>query len=142
MLWKKIFGIALGVGLMAMACSASPGQGPGPVIYQPDIVGEGRLFMVALRVPMAAPAIAVKCPASVALLDKTPLPARSDIRRFYFRALKPAAAAAIVFALPGGRETVTIGIWSFEDLRRFRSLKGTQLPRRWPRGEALPELKT
>ncbi len=31
------------------------GQQPGPVIYQPDFVGEGRIFMVALSVPTAHP---------------------------------------------------------------------------------------
>ena len=37
--------------------------------------------------------------------------------------------------------TVPVAIWSFEDLRTLRKLKGVQLPRRWPLGERLPELK-
>ena len=64
-----------------------------------------------------------------------------EVRRFYFRAVKPAAKAEIRFALPGGEVVVPIEIWSFEDLRKFRTLKGVQLPRRWPLGERLPELK-
>jgi oligo-alginate lyase len=121
---------------------AAAGQQPGPVIYQPDFVGEGRIFMVALSVPTGAPEIKVECPAAVKLLDRTPLPAKSDVRKFYFRAVKPVQSADIVFSWPGQRVTVPVGVWSFEDLRQYRTLKGTQLPRRWPLGEALPELKT
>jgi hypothetical protein len=98
--------------------------------------------MVALSVPTGAPDVKVSCPAAVKLLDRTPLPAKSEVRRFYFRAVKPAKTAEIVFAWPGQRLAVSLGIWSFDDLRQYRTLKGTQLPRRWPLGENLPELKT
>jgi len=128
--------------LAAAVYPAAPQPKSGPVVYQPDFVGEGRIFMVALSVPIATPDIKVKCPPAVALLDRTRLPAKSDVRRFYFRAQKPVKMAEIVFSWPGQKVTVPVGIWSFEDLRQYRTLKGTQLPRRWPLGETLPELKT
>ncbi len=116
-------------------------QDEGPIAYQPDILGVKRLFMVALNVPADAPEIKVTYPDSVTMLDRTPLPAKSELRKYYFRSLKPAKQADIVFAHPDGEITISIEIWSFEDLRQFRELKGKQLPRRWPLGEALPELK-
>jgi hypothetical protein len=138
-----ILGIFLGIALSVTLSPTAPGQNrSSPVIYQPDFVGEGRIFMVALSVPQGAPDINVECPPAVVLLDRTPLPVKSDVRRFYFRARKPAKTAAIIFSWPGQRVAVPIGIWSFDDLRQYRELKGTQLPRRWPLGERLPELKT
>ena len=109
--------------------------------YAPDIVGVDRMFMVALNVPAAAPEIAVTFPDNVTMFDRTPLPAKTDQRRYYFRALKPAEQVEIRFAHPAGEVVVPILIWSFDDLREFRELKGVQLPRRWPLGETLPELK-
>ncbi len=112
-----------------------------PVVYQPDIIGVGRLFLVALRVPQDAPELAIQVPECVQLLDRTPLPAKSELRKYYFRSLSPAKQADIVFHHPDGLVTTSIEIWSFEQLREFRQLKGVQLPRRWPLGEMLPELK-
>jgi hypothetical protein len=111
------------------------------IAYKPDIVGVGRMFMVALKVPPTAPDVKVTVPDGVELLDRTKLPATGELRKFYFRALKPAKQADIVFAHPAGDLTVSVEIWSFDDLRQFRELKGVKLPRRWPLGEALPELK-
>jgi len=139
---KAISGIVLGAALALLAQAAEPDQKAGPVIYQPDFVGEGRIFMIALSVPTGTPDIKVKCPPAVAFLDRTRLPAKSDVRRFYFRAQKPVKTAEIVFSWPGQKVAVPVGIWSFEDLRQYRTLKGMQLPRRWPLGETLPELKT
>lgn len=106
--------------------------------YAPDIVGVGRLFMVALQVPMDAPEVTVSAPECVKLLDRTPLPAKSDQRRFYFRSLAPAADAEIRFSWLDQEVSVPLTIWSFEDLRQFRELKSTVLPRRWPLGKELP----
>ena len=111
------------------------------VVHAPDIVGVERLFMVVLAVPSRAPEIAVSVPEQVALLDRTPLPAQADQRRYYFRSLQPAERAELTFAHPAGEIVVPIVIWSRDDLREFRELKGVQLPRRWPLGEPLPELK-
>jgi hypothetical protein len=134
------------------------------ILYAPDVVGVDRLFMVALKLPEDAGEVRVRVPAAVALLDRRPRSAspsplrggslrpatgprggatgeRSTLHRFYFRALRPSKAATIRFALPGGEVSVTVAIWSFDDLREYRSLKGERLPRRWPLGEALPELK-
>ncbi len=116
-------------------------QGGNLVVYQPDILGVDRLFVVALRVPVDAPEVEITVPEEVALLDRTPLPAKSDVRKYYFRTLKPAQKADIVFAHPAGPITVSVEIWSFEQLREFRTLKNVQLPRRWPLHEPLPELK-
>lgn len=118
------------------------GDGGMKVVYQPDVVGEGRLFMVALEVAREAPAVEVTVPASVRLLDRTPLPADGVLRKYYFRALVPEAAAELVFAQAEARVVVPLVIWSFADLRVQRELKGTQLPRRWPLGQELPELKS
>ncbi|NQU11447.1 glycosyltransferase family 39 protein, partial [bacterium] len=51
------------------------------------------------------------------------------------------AVAAAAVKLSGGFLLVPVVVWSFDDLREFRTLKGVQLPRRWPLGEPLPELK-
>ncbi|MBI3946137.1 MAG: hypothetical protein HY321_09480 [Armatimonadetes bacterium] len=129
------------LGLATLAASAVGAAPTGPVVYAPDVVGVDRLFMVALKVAPDAPDVGVSVPESVVLLDRTRLPTQADVRRFYFRAVKPAKRAEIRFALPGGEVTVPVEIWSFEDLRRFRDLKGTPLPRRWPLGKPIPELK-
>ncbi|NUQ65192.1 MAG: hypothetical protein HUU20_22225 [Pirellulales bacterium] len=111
------------------------------VAYAPDIVGVERMFLVALRAPVDAPEIKVTVPDSVALFDFTRLPAKSEIRKFYFRSLRPAKRAEIRFAHPAGEIVVPLEIWSLDDLRTFRQWKGVAIPRRWPLGEALPELK-
>ena len=112
-----------------------------PILYAPDVLGVDRLFMMALKVPPDAPEVPVTVPDSVVLLDRTPWPTSSEVRKFYFKTLKPAPKAEIRFALPQGEVVVPVEIWSFEDLRQFRTLKGFQLPRRWPLGQPLPELK-
>jgi oligo-alginate lyase len=111
------------------------------IVYAPDVVGVERMFMIALKVPADSPDVTVTMPDGVALFHRTRLPTQSEIRRFYFRAVKPAAKAEIRFALPGDQAVVPSEIWSFEDLRRSRTLKGVPLPRRWPPGQPLPELK-
>lgn len=111
------------------------------VVYAPDTVGVDRLFMIVLSVPPDAGDIAVNVPEQVQMLDKTPLPTTADQRRYYFRSLVPAESVSITFAHPAGELTVPLTIWSFDDLRDYRTLKGTQLPRRWPLGEELPSLK-
>ncbi|MGQ9731002.1 MAG: hypothetical protein ACUVX8_06970 [Candidatus Zipacnadales bacterium] len=132
-------------GLIAAIAAFLPllgAQEMNPIAYAPDIVGVDRLFMVVLNVPQEAPEIAVSVPEQVVLLDQTPLPAKSGQRRYYFRAVKPAESIQIRFAHPTGEVIVPLTIWSFEDLCAFRELKGIQLPRRWPLGERLPELKS
>lgn len=126
---------------MLLLTTTTHAQDEGPVAYQPDILGVDRLFLVALRVPTDAPQIAITVPDAVELLDRTPLPTTSDIRKYYFRTLEAAKQADIIFAHPDGPVTVSVEIWSYHDLREFRELKGVQLPRRWPLGERLPELK-
>lgn len=111
------------------------------IAYAPDVVGVDRIFMIGLKVPVGTPDVAVAAPEGVAMFDQTRGPAQTEIRRFYFRASKPAAKAEIRFSLPGGEAVVPVEIWSFDDLRQFRTLKGVQLPRRWPLGKPLPELK-
>ncbi len=129
----------LATALLAVAAGAAAQDGP--IAYAPDIVGADRLFLVALRVPTDAPEIDPTAPGEVALLDQTRPPFKDEIRKFYFRALRPAKKVEIGFALPGGPVAVPLEIWSFEDLRQYRTLKGLQLPRRWPLGSELPELK-
>jgi len=135
--------LIIATALLALRAGVLPAhaEGEGPVVYAPDIVGVDRLFMIALKVPADGPEVEMSLPDGVILLDRTPPPFKSDIRRFYFRATRPAPKAEIRFALPGGPVTVSVEVWSFEDLRQFRTLKGIQLPRRWPLGKALPELK-
>ena len=113
------------------------------VVYAPDVLGVDRLFMIVLSVPIDSPQleVTVSPPDVATLFDRTPVPAKADERRYYFRTLKPAREAKVTLAHPEGDLTVPIEIWSFDDLREFRKLKGTQLPRRWPLGEVLPELK-
>jgi hypothetical protein len=111
------------------------------IAYAPDVVAVDRMFLVALNVPKDAPEVRVQAPKSVELLDQTKLPVRSEVRKFYFRAVAPAKRAEVRFLTAGGDVVAPVEIWSFDDLRTFRKLKGVQLPRRWPLGETLPELK-
>ncbi|MFO7947972.1 MAG: hypothetical protein R6V19_14300, partial [Armatimonadota bacterium] len=111
------------------------------VAYSPDVVGVNRIFLVALKVPAGVGELQVSVPDAVEMFDRTPLPPDGELRKYYFRSLKPVEEAKIVFAHPDGDITIPLEIWSFEDLREFRELKGHQLPRRWPLGEELPELK-
>ncbi|MGD9494863.1 MAG: hypothetical protein AB7Y46_01005 [Armatimonadota bacterium] len=127
--------------LLAEHCFAQEPAADESIIYAPDVVGVGRIFMVVLSVPPDAPQLAVTVPEQVEMFDRTPLPTQDEQRRYYFRALAPAEGAEIRFGHPAGEVVVPIVIWSFEELREFRELKGTQLPRRWPLGEGLPELK-
>lgn len=126
---------------LAASVSARLGTADDRIAYAPDIVGVDRIFMIAVRVPAESADITVTVPDGVMMFDRTRTPSQSEIRRFYFRASKPAAKAEVRFALPGGDAVVPIEVWSFEDLRKFRTLKGVQLPRRWPLGQNLPELK-
>ncbi len=111
------------------------------LVYAPDVVVVGRMFLVALQVPVATPKVDVVVPDCVVLVDRTRLPARSKVRKYYFRAVGAMSRASIRFSSPAGQLAVPITVWSFEELRAFRRLKGVQLPRRWPLGERLPELK-
>ena len=113
------------------------------LIYAPDIVGVDRLFMIVLSAPIDVAKIEVSiAPRGCAtLIDQTRLPTTSEQRRYYFRSVKPSKQSKITLAHPDGDVVVPITIWSFDNLNEFRKLKGTQLPRRWPLGESLPELK-
>ncbi|MFV2067087.1 MAG: hypothetical protein ACC645_08920, partial [Pirellulales bacterium] len=113
----------------------------GPLIYAPDVLGVNRLFMIALRVPAGGPKVELAVPDSIERVDRTPAGAETDIRKFYFRTVKPGKQVVIRFNLPNDEIVVPIDIWSYEDLRRQRTLKGVLLPRRWPLGKPLPELK-
>ena len=92
------------------------------ILYAPDVVGVERMFMIVLKVPAEAPDVKVTMPDSITLFDRTPVPAKSETRKFYFRALKPTPKAEVRFALPAGQLVVPVEIWSFEDLRKFRTL--------------------
>jgi len=129
-----------GVAWPALICAQEAKMDP-RIAYAPDVVGVERLFMIAIKVPPEAPPLEISVPPEVKLLDQTPLPTKAEVRRYYFRSVKPGENVQIVFAHPEGPVTVTLTIWSFADLCAFRTLKGIQLPRRWPLGERLPELK-
>jgi len=126
--------------LSAIACAQLP-KNIAVIAYKPDIIGVDRLFMVALKVPAQTGTVTVSVPECVELLDRTPLPTASDMRKYYFKSTASAQQASITFAGPIQALKVVFDIWSFEQLREFRQLKNTQLPRRWPLGERLPELK-
>ncbi|NOX52851.1 MAG: hypothetical protein GXP27_00120 [Planctomycetes bacterium] len=130
-------GLCVTAGLSAAYSAASETR----VLYAPDVVSVGRLFLIALKVPIDTPKLDVKVPKAFVMFDRTPLPPKSEARKFYFRAKEPTKHAEIVFALPSGKVVIPVAVWSFKDLRAFRKLKGVQLPRRWPLGEWLPELK-
>jgi len=85
------------VGLVICCLLARPGRvaaADSRVLYAPDVVGVERVFMIALSLPVEAAEVAVTVPAAVETFDRTRLPARSQTRKFYFRALKRAAAVA------------------------------------------------
>ena len=136
MLWHAAI-----IAMLIAATGAVHAQDDERVAYQPDVLGVDRLFLVALNVPAGAGEIAITVPEEVELLDRTPLPTEQEIRKYYFRTLRPTENTNLVFAHPDGPITVSIEIWSYDDLRQFRELNGQQLPRRWPLGETLPELK-
>ena len=130
-------------GLLLLSCTLCQAQqaASATVLYAPDVVGVDRLFMVLLQVPREAGDVQVTVPGCVTLLDRTRLPAKTDERRFYFRSTAPAEKTELIFSVGDAKVVVPLVIWSLEDLRQFRTLKGHQLPRRWPLGEVLPELK-
>ncbi len=134
--------VLLAGSLMLLTASQCWGQADPRVAYAPDIIGVERIFLVALNVPAGAPELAVSVPDSVVMFDRTPLPTTSEVRKYYFRSLTEAGDVEITFGHPDGDVVIPIVIWGYEDLLEFRELKGTQLPRRWPLGEELPELKT
>ena len=113
--------------VLCVYCASVHGAAKDTVVYAPDIVGVDRMFMIALRVPTDTPEVEVAAPACVKMFDRTPLPAKSDVRRFYFRSVEPAKQAAIRFRVAKQEVLVPVVIWSFDDLREFRKLKGTQL---------------
>jgi hypothetical protein len=136
--------VALSAILIPAAQAAPQDTGPNKhLLYAPDILGVDRLFMIVLSAPVDAPElkVTVSPPGTATLFDRTPLPAESQQRRYYFRTLKSTKGATITLSHPDGDVVVPITVWSFDDLREFRKLKGTQLPRRWPLGDPLPELK-
>ncbi len=100
------------------------------VLYAPDVVGVDRMFMIAISAPPGAPETVVAVPDCLAMFDHPRATPGSKVRKFYFRALKPAARAEIRFATGPSPIVVPVEIWSFDDLRKFRKLKGVQLPRR------------
>ena len=136
-IWIVLMALVLAVGY----CRAQEAKPDARVAYAPDIVGVDRMFMIAIKVAPEVGEVKVSLPDGVTMFDRTPLPAKADVRRYYFRAAKPSAQAEIKFAHPEGEVVVPVVVWSFDDLREFRTLKGVQLPRRWPLGEPLPELK-
>ena len=97
------------VALSAILASAALGvcqdnKSDNRLVYAPDILGTNRLFMIVLSVPVDAPKIDVTIspPDTATLLDQTPLPAKSEQRRYYFRTLKPAEEATVTLAHPAG----------------------------------------
>jgi hypothetical protein len=127
--------------LLAMLCVTNAALADDRIAYAPDVVGVDRLFMVALKIAPDAAVVDVTVPEHVTLLDRTP-PGRGDgLRKYYFRTVSRSPGTEVKFALPDGDVVVPLIIWSFDDLRAFRMHKNAQLPRRWPLGETLPELK-
>ena len=124
-----------GCSIAGLWCAmAIPAEADDRVVYAPDVLGVDRIFMIALKTPADSPAIAVKVTDHVVLLDQSPPDKKQDVRRFYFRTVKPAKSIDIRFALAGGDAVVPVTIWSFKELLAFRKHKNKQLPRRWPLG--------
>lgn len=111
------------------------------VAYAPDVVAVDRLFMVAVKTEGGCNDIRPVSDDGITLIDYTRKPDMNDIYRFYFRASTASEKAEIRITGCGNEVNVPISVWSFEDLRAFRTLKGVQLPRRFPLGKVLPELK-
>ena len=83
-------------------------------LYAPDVVGIGRLFVIAIKTPVEAPVTRLIIPTHVKLLDQTPLPTKSDVRRYYFRSISPGNGVTISLNHPSGKLDVGIDIWSFD----------------------------
>jgi hypothetical protein len=111
------------------------------VAYAPDVVAVDRLFMVAAKTEGVCTDIRAASDDGITLIDYSRKADLNNIYRFYFRASTPSEKANITIIGCGNKLNVPISVWSFEDLRTFRTLKGIQLPRRWPLGKVLPELK-
>ena len=111
------------------------------IVYAPDVIGVDRIFMVAVKSEADRVEIKPVPPDGISLVDRTQCSDSEGVSRFYFRALKPAEKAEIKFIVNTREIVVPLSVWSFDDLRKFRILKGVQLPRRWPLGKLLPELK-
>jgi len=125
---------------LTLALVAGPVRGDEPVLYAPDVVMAGRRFMIALKVSRRAGAVDVQAPPAVELHDRTRLPATTDQRRFYFRALTP-GKVEIAFRIGRRKVSVPIEVLTFKELLQPRTINRIRLPRRWPLGEELSELK-
>ena len=126
---------------VAFAAPGEDSQARLSVIYAPDIVAVGRLFMVSLKGAANPAGITVEMPPGIKPVYRSRKKDHKGAYKFFFRAALPLQEAKIVFRDSDRRAVVPITAWSFEDLCAFRTLKGMQLPRRWPLGERLPELK-
>lgn len=128
---------------VAARSAAAEGDQPSAlVLYQPDVAMVGRRFMIVLKAVPSEPAVKVTAPTSVQLYDRTRLPTELDQRRFYFRAVAAETGAEITFTLSEASATVAVDILTFEQLLQPREVNRIQLPRCWPMGEDLGELKT
>ena len=116
--------------VLAQQSLAQEDQPDQRVAYAPDIVGVDRMFMIVLGVAAETPQIAVTLPDSVAMFDRTPLPTKTDQRRYYFRSLKPAEKAEIKVCPPetnrttGSREPVSISATSMCPTAWFTGISG------------------
>ena len=88
-----IVGFLLLLFLCSLGYAEAEAEAESPIVYAPDVVaydGIERLFMIVLKLPVETPEVKVTFPDCVTLVDQTPLSAKTEIRKYYFRTKKPA----------------------------------------------------
>ncbi len=107
------------------------------IIEKPLWVFPGQIFRIVLRQPAGSGVPEVQHPANVEMFDQWD---QDERQRFYFRALEP-GATPVSFAGEAGELTVDVSVIPWSEIYEPREYRGVQLPRLWPMGEELAQIK-
>lgn len=70
-----------------------------------------------------------------------PVGQKRKLRRYYFQTVKRSKMTEVRLSDNTGTVVAPIVIWDYNDLRQFRTVSDTELPRRYPVGGSLPYVK-
>ncbi len=108
------------------------------ILDEPLWVFPGQPFRIALGQPAGSGELDVQYPDNVEMFDRWD---QDERQRFYFRALEP-GDAPIEFSGQAGELTITVPVIPWSDVYEPREYEGIALPRLWPMGGELEQLKS
>ena len=123
--------------IVAALAAASGAWAELQILDEPLWVFPGQPFRIALSQPAGSGALDVQVPANLEMTDRWD---QDERQRFYFRALEP-GDAPVTFSGAGGELTITVPVIPWSEVYEPREYEGVQLPRLWPMGEELEDLK-